>query len=49
MVKSTMIETMLSLGRGGTAAATAQNEHTLEECSMHKQLKPMSSEQKLSL
>jgi len=37
MVKSTMIETVPSSGRGGTAAAMAQNEQTTEEHSTLEQ------------
>jgi len=37
MVKSTMTETMPSSGCGGTAAAMAQNEQTMEEHSTLEQ------------
>jgi len=40
MVKSTMTETAPSSGRGGTAAAMAQNEHTTEEHSTLEQPSP---------
>jgi len=37
MVKSTMTETVPSWGRGGTAAAMAQNEQTTEQRSTLEQ------------
>jgi len=40
MVKSTMTETVPSSGRGGTAAAMAQNEQTTEEHSTLEQQSP---------
>jgi len=40
MMKSTMTETVPSLGRGRTAAAMAQNEETPEEHSMLEQQSP---------
>ena len=40
MVKSTMAETAPSWGRGGTAAAMAQNEQTTEEHSTLEQQSP---------
>ena len=40
MVKSTTTGTVMSSGRGGTAAATAQNEQTVEERSTLEQQSP---------
>jgi len=41
MVKSTMTGTVTSSGRGGTAAAMAQNEQTAEEHSTLEQQPPV--------
>jgi len=43
MVKSTMTETVSSWGRGGTAAAMAQNEQTTEQRSVVRRVVGMTS------